>query len=164
VTNLESTVKELEEQLREQELEADAAIGQWEETYSASEERCAELEEELALVKMEKVTTPKNNDADDFTLDVSLLGGSQIASEVFASGKDESGGVTKPEEKLRDTEQALHAATAGLARDGEILLQWQGKCAAMEEYHFFGVTYHNFLSRTLCLQTEWRNLNLRSRI
>jgi chromosome segregation ATPase len=43
----------LETQLEEQEQEANNVIAQWQETYSKTDERCAELNKELAAAKTE---------------------------------------------------------------------------------------------------------------
>jgi chromosome segregation ATPase len=47
VTELESSTKDAERQLQEQEQEANNVISQWQETCSELEEKCSSIEEEL---------------------------------------------------------------------------------------------------------------------
>ncbi|CAJ1953476.1 unnamed protein product [Cylindrotheca closterium] len=51
VTELETAVQSLESQLKEQEKEAYNAISQWQESYTAADEKCAALETELTALR-----------------------------------------------------------------------------------------------------------------
>jgi chromosome segregation ATPase len=61
---LEATVDSLKIQLQEQETEASEAIEQWQESYTLSEEKCAELAEELEKLKLSQEATGNSTDSE----------------------------------------------------------------------------------------------------
>ena len=97
---LEAAVKSFESQLEEQGLEANGVISQWQDSYTALEEKCSDLESKIHALEEEKET---------------------MAIEIKDVGDE---GII---EKLRLVEEELKAAQETLAHDEDIVDQWEGK-------------------------------------
>lgn len=137
VAEQETAMQSLESQLQEQEKEANNVILQWQESCSASDEKSLELEKELEKVKEEKESLEKalevvENDNEQLEeLKVSLK--AKIVS--LEEAIDEESGVEAVKgdyierllAKLRETEEELRVANETLARDEDVVRQWEGK-------------------------------------
>ena len=96
------------QQLEEQEAEANDAISKWQESYTASEDRCNELESEY-----QKILTEKESLQDK--LDSVAISESSTTSE----SPDLS--------KISELQEELRIAQETLARDEVVVQQWEGK-------------------------------------
>jgi chromosome segregation ATPase len=99
---LEATVKSLEGQLEEQSSEADNAITQWQESYTALEVRSSELESQLEMVSGGHSSTA-------------------LEFEELRSGKE------RLNKQLRDANEALSAANENLDQDVDVVHEWEGE-------------------------------------
>jgi chromosome segregation ATPase len=104
VAELEATVQSLETQMHDQEEEANNVISQWQESCTASDGSCAELEKELAALRKDKES-----------LDIATKADLTPASneELFA--------------KLGALEAELKEAQETLSRDEDVVSQWEGR-------------------------------------
>jgi hypothetical protein len=108
----------MQHQLEEQEREAHDAISKWQESYTASEGRCTELEAELKLVISEKNKFENK------------LKSVEKTNESISSGDCDHGNPensSKPLDQIFELQEALKAAQETLARDEEVVQQWEGK-------------------------------------
>jgi chromosome segregation ATPase len=110
---LESTIESLETQLEQQSSEADNAISEWQESYTALEVRSSELE-----VQLETLTKEKEE----------LLNEERLISEPGQSPQFEELRSEKErlEQQLRQRDEALVAARQDL-QDAEVVPEWEGK-------------------------------------
>jgi chromosome segregation ATPase len=102
-------VKSLEGQLEEQSSEADNAITQWQESYTALEVRSSELESQLE-------TLTKENEE----LLSSERASTALELEELRSEKE------RLENELRDENDALSAAKQNLDQDVDVVHEWEG--------------------------------------
>ena len=111
VAELESEVKSLETQLAEQESEATQAISQWQDSCAAAEEKATELERKLEAAEQQHASPAADStDATDlFTSDPPKPDDSELL------------------EKLRSAEAELQDAKETLARDEDVVRQWEGQ-------------------------------------
>jgi chromosome segregation ATPase len=109
VAELEATVNSLEGQLEEQSSEADNAITQWQESYTALEVRSSELESQLE-------TLTKENEE----LLSSERASTALELEELRSEKE------RLENELRDENDALSAAKQNLDQDVDVVHEWEG--------------------------------------
>jgi chromosome segregation ATPase len=110
VAELESTNKSLEEQLEEQSSNADNAISQWQESYTALEVRKVELEMQLETQTKEKEE---------------LLNAERSSSALAVEElRSEKGRL---EQELRERDEALAAAGADHNQDADAVNEWQGE-------------------------------------
>jgi chromosome segregation ATPase len=103
-------VKSLEGQLEEQSSEADNAITQWQESYTALEVRSSELESQLETLTKEKEEM-LNADRPS----------SSLGFEELRSDKE------RFEKELRDTDEPLGAAKENLDQDVDVVHEWEGE-------------------------------------
>jgi chromosome segregation ATPase len=99
----------LEGRLEEQSSEADNAILQWQESYTALEVRSSELETQLETLKKEKdemLNTERPSSA--------------LVIEELRSEKD------RLEQELKERDEALAAAREDLNQDAELVHEWEG--------------------------------------
>jgi DNA repair exonuclease SbcCD ATPase subunit len=104
----------LEDQLEEQSSDADNAISQWQESYTALEERSSELERQLETLTKEKevlLTSDRSSNA---------LGQS-AAFEELQSEKEQL------EQELRERDEALAASRQDLNQDADAVNEWEGE-------------------------------------
>jgi chromosome segregation ATPase len=139
VAELETQVTSLEGQLQEQENDANVVISQWQESYSASDEKCSELGKELETITEEKEslekaleTVEKDNGElveNKSTLEAKIL--SLEGSLNRASGQEQP--LLRSDDdllvRLSETEEELKIAKEALARDEEVVKQWEGMFA-----------------------------------
>jgi hypothetical protein len=95
----------LEEQLEEQSSDADNAIAQWQESYTALEVRSSEFEAQIETL------TKENEERSNNTLVV----------EELRSEK------SRLEQELRETDEALASARENLNEDADAVHEWEGK-------------------------------------
>jgi chromosome segregation ATPase len=113
VAELESTIKSLEGQLKEQSSDADNAdnaITQWQESYTALEVRSLELETQLETLTKEK---EEGLNAERSS--------SELAVEELHAEK------SRLEQELRERDEALAAAREDLNQDADVVHEWEGK-------------------------------------
>jgi DNA repair exonuclease SbcCD ATPase subunit len=106
VAELESTNKSLEEQLEEQSSDADIAISQWQESYTALEVRKLELETQLETLMKEKEEL------------------------LNVKGSSNALGQSAAFEELRSEKErleALGAAQQDLNQDADVVHEWEGE-------------------------------------
>jgi chromosome segregation ATPase len=103
-------VNSLEGQLEEQSSEADNAITQWQESYTALEVRSSELEIQLE-------TLAKENEE----LLSSERASTTLELEELRSEKE------RLENELRDENEALSAAKQNLDQDVDVVHEWEGE-------------------------------------
>jgi glucokinase len=102
----------LERQLEEQSSEADSAITQWQESYTALEVRSSELETQLEALIKEKEE-----------LSAERLINEPGQSAVFEELRSEK---ERLERELRQRDEALVAARQDL-QDAEVVQEWEGE-------------------------------------
>jgi chromosome segregation ATPase len=103
-------VNSLEGQLEEQSSEADNAITQWQDSYTALEVRSSELESQLETLTKEKeelLSSERASTAMEF--------------EELLSEKE------RLEKELRDRDEALVAAKENLNQDVDVVHEWEGE-------------------------------------
>ena len=130
VAELQTEVTSLESQLKEQEIDANNVIEQWQESCSLSEDKCAELEKQLESMNQEKTNVEKaleyiqiNNEelvAERLVLE------SKISS-LEKAAKTERSPESEAASRLKEKEQELRDALETIARDEEVVQQWEGK-------------------------------------
>ena len=127
VAELESTVKALESQLEEQEQEANVVIEKWQESCAAAEERCSNLEQELDALKAKD--HPEGMEGTQNT-DTPLNEGAEVTSQTALDffGQPDRRDIAELEARLREKEAALQEAQESLARDEDVVSQWEGRC------------------------------------
>jgi chromosome segregation ATPase len=103
-------VKSLEGQLEEQSSEADNAITQWQESYTALEVRSSELESQLETLTKEKEELLSSERAS-----------TALEFEELLSEKE------RLEKELRDTDEPLGAAKENLDQDVDVVHEWEGE-------------------------------------
>jgi chromosome segregation ATPase len=108
VSELEAELTMARQHLEEQEAEANDAIAKWQESYTASEDRCNELEAEYQKILNEKEALQEK-------LDSIAISESSTTSE----SPDLS--------KISELQEELRIAQETLARDEEVVQQWEGK-------------------------------------
>jgi chromosome segregation ATPase len=110
VAELELTNKSLEDQLEEQSSDADNAISQWQESYTALEQRSSELERQLETLTKEKeeLLNVKRSD-------------SALAVEELRSENE------RLERELRERDEALAAAGEDHNQDADVVHEWEGE-------------------------------------
>jgi chromosome segregation ATPase len=128
LAELESTVENLVDQLEEQSSEADNAITQWQESYTALEVRRSELESQLEML------TEENED---------LLSAGRSSSalelEELLSEKE------RLEKELRDRDEALVAAKENLNQDVDVVHEWEGELLRFCACFDLSVWHESFL-------------------
>jgi chromosome segregation ATPase len=110
VAELETTIKSLEGQLEEQSSDADNAISQWQESYTALEVRSSELEKQLETLTNEKeelLNAERSSSA--------------LADEELRSEKG------RLEQELRERDKELAAAREDLNHDADVVHEWEGE-------------------------------------
>lgn len=135
IVELESTTKDLENQIQEQDEESMKVITQWQEASSLAEGKCTKLERELEVVTAEKETLSKAVDAIEQDNE-ELEGTKRLFEEKIASmenlskssygdspGSQDSEDLAK---QCRENEEALREAQETLARDVDVVNQWEG--------------------------------------
>jgi predicted RNase H-like nuclease (RuvC/YqgF family) len=95
----------LEEQLEEQSSDADNAISQWQESYTALEVRSSEFEAQIEALTKEKEERPSNT----------------LVVEELRSEK------SRLEQELRERDEALASARENLIEDADAVHEWEGK-------------------------------------
>jgi chromosome segregation ATPase len=110
VADLESTNKSLEKRLEKQSSDADHAISQWQESYTALEVRKLELETQLETLTKEK---EEGLDAERSS--------SAVAFEELRSENE------RLEQELRERDEALTAAREDLNQDVDVVHEWEGE-------------------------------------
>ena len=119
-------MKGLENQLEEQEQEANAVIEKWQESCTATEERCSNLEQELHALKAQDLHAGMEGTQNiDTPMDERAEVTSQTALDFF--GQPERQGIGELEARLREKEAALQEAQESLARDEDVVRQWEGR-------------------------------------
>jgi chromosome segregation ATPase len=120
-------VKSLEGQLEEQSSEADNAITQWQESYTALEVRSSELESQLEMVsggrsssalEFEELRSEKER------LNKELRNANEALSLEFEELRSEK---ERLNEELRDANEALSAAKENLDQDVDVVHEWEGE-------------------------------------
>jgi chromosome segregation ATPase len=106
VSKLESTIESLEGQLED----AENAISQWQESYTALEVRSSELETQLETLTKEKEEL-LNAESSSNALEV----------EELRFAKD------RLEQELQEKDDSLTAAREDLNQDAEVVHEWEGK-------------------------------------
>jgi DNA repair exonuclease SbcCD ATPase subunit len=104
----------LEDQLRERSSDADNAISQWQESYTALEERSSELERQLETLTKEKeelLTSGRSSN---------VLGQSAGFEELQAEKE-------RLEQELRERDEALDTSRQDLNQDADAVSEWEGE-------------------------------------
>jgi chromosome segregation ATPase len=114
----------MEGQLEEQSSDADNAISQWQESYTALEERSSELERQLETLTKEKEELLNAESSS-----------SALAVEELRSEKD------RLEQELQERDEALAAAREDLNQDADVVHEWEGKL--FEGWVCFVGRHHN---------------------
>ena len=121
VAELESKVKDLENQLEEQEREANNVIDQWQENCAVSDSKCSELEDELDAARKEnEILRQSSGDHGVNTLNARSLEGEPEGSAQLAQRIEEL------ETQLQEKEQVLLQLQDTLANDEDVVHQWEG--------------------------------------
>jgi chromosome segregation ATPase len=136
VAELQATVKDLEDQLQQQEEEANTAITQWQDNCATSDERCSQLDKELELLATEKDSLSKALDTveqDNAQLEETRQVLEEKSTSLGAGLSEEPAKVLEGEtsseyieQQLRETEKELREAKESLTRDEDIVHEWEG--------------------------------------
>lgn len=124
VAALEAEVKELDVQLTEQEESANAAITQWQESFTALEEQNTELVQALETAGGSKEGNP--------------ISGHESSQESIAALNAD----------LETTKAALAEAEAKLAEDDQVVVKWEGKGVGIRS-NFRSLTTRHMISQCL---------------
>ena len=133
VAELGATVELLKKQLQEQEEEANNVISQWQDSYNDAENRCAEMEQELANIRNEKDTA---------------------ISEEPVQECDQPG--TQDQElmaRIDSLEVELTQARDALSGDEDVVNQWEGEsftCSFFVEGDGFLTLFSAYFVLYLC--------------
>ena len=111
----ESELASTRQKMQEQEMETSDAIAKWQQSGTKLEEKCAELEERLKNAVHEKGSTEVMNSPELECLQL---------KEDNASLQEK---IKCLENDVVQRQEALQVAQETLARDDEIVQQWEGK-------------------------------------
>jgi chromosome segregation ATPase len=131
VAELQATVKDLEDQLHQQEEEANTAITQWQGNCATSEERRLQLEKELEFVNTENGSLSKamgaiEQDNEQLETDKAALDEKIASLEAGLSSAADSDEIEQLRTELRETQEILREAKETMARDEDVVHQWEG--------------------------------------
>lgn len=140
VAELETSIKSLETQLQEQEEEANNIITQWQDAYSASDERCSQLEEGLLKATEEKRTILRDLESsqkdkeqlevEKMSLEARIVVLEDLQNEEQDQTVRRESSQNEIEElltKLKAMEDELNEARKTLARDEDVVSQREGE-------------------------------------
>ena len=133
VADLESTVQGLKDQLEQREQDAKSEIDILQEACGASDARCAQLEQELKSVKEECRQQPTKDRNEGIEPASQSLSAHDFFSSVGNEPANEpvSDRITALEAQLKESETALKEAREILARDEDVVQQWEGMYMVM---------------------------------
>ena len=139
---LEASVKDLQDQLQEQETEANLVISKWQESCAAAEELCSQRENELAsVIDQNNVLSQKLADAeaDGSMLEIEkasledqvsslekLLSASREAASALEQNHSE--GSEELEGRLSEKDEILREAQQSMDASERIIQQLKGMC------------------------------------
>lgn len=146
VAELEAEVGSLQTQMQEQEEEASDAIAQWEETYTGAENKCSELEKELAVVKqkngsLENRFETTEGDSEPLadaksSLDAQIATLEDVIDEETDQVNDIEGDSPPADDSqgLEQLREELKAAHQALEQDEDVVHEWEGMWMPHVEY------------------------------
>jgi DNA repair exonuclease SbcCD ATPase subunit len=134
---LETELANVHQEMQEQENEAMNAINKWQQSAAELEEKCAELEEDLknALVSEDSVDAMNDPSHSEYSKlkeeNASLRKNRKKIDHLETTSVGTSGSQSDSEPPRGDTilelREALNIAHDTLARDEEVVQQWEGK-------------------------------------
>jgi chromosome segregation ATPase len=144
VVELEAQVTSMNSQMQEQEEEANAAIAQWQESYTETDSRCSELEKDIGILRAEKIDLEmslENARHDQEALQgikssldakISLLENpiDEELDEIKIGFKSTEPAVNDENELIAKLREELEEAQNTIAQDEDVVHQWEGMCSS----------------------------------
>lgn len=137
VTELEALVKDLEEQLVEQEESANAVIEQWQESWTSMDEKNKELQQMLEASGLNPEHDAMNGQGNKSNEIIALQNELEQMKAVLmaAQGNSNEGSaqtLLEVQTDLEQTKAALAAAQVKLEEDDSVVVKWEARVAGLE--------------------------------